>query len=70
MTPEEYYVELERHDWFYEYTDDHRVWQLGKANLARLQSIAQENPVLLGLYEAFSEYMFRDGTKPTLPEDV
>ena len=70
MTPEEYLGELERHDWFYSYTDDHRVWRLGRDNLARLKSIAQENPKLLALYNAYSEYMFGYGNKPTLTEDV
>lgn len=69
MKPSEYYDELVRHDWYYEYSDDYSVWQRGQANKHRIQSIAQEDEVLLGLYNAYSDYMFREGDKPTRPED-
>lgn len=26
------------HDWYYTYSDDHRVWRQGEASLARLRS--------------------------------
>ena len=41
----EYFKELQRHDWYYEYSDDHKVWEKGKNNLKRIQAVAQESEV-------------------------
>lgn len=34
---EEYIQKLLNHDWFYEYSDDHRVWTNGKNSFAVLK---------------------------------
>ena len=39
----EYFKELQRHDWYYEYSDDHKGWEKGKNNLKRIQAVAQES---------------------------
>ena len=28
----EYFKQLRYHDWYYNYSDDHRVWKAGSAN--------------------------------------
>ena len=33
LTPLEYYELLEKHDWFFEYSDDGRVWREGVSTL-------------------------------------
>lgn len=30
MTLDQYIAQLKAHDWFYEYSDDSRVWQAGR----------------------------------------
>jgi hypothetical protein len=42
MTLEEYKKELQQHDWYYEFSDDHGVWQRGERASARLSRIARE----------------------------
>ncbi len=36
MTRDEYAHALARHDWGYEYSEDHRVWKTGQAQRALL----------------------------------
>lgn len=43
MTIEEYYALLEKHDWYYEMSDDHRVWKAGVAARDNLVAIAAEH---------------------------
>lgn len=38
---EQYEALLKAHDWFYEYSDDHRVWQAGVTERRRIQSMKQ-----------------------------
>ena len=42
MTIEEYKTQLERHDWFYYFSDDHGVWVSGERESKRIFSIAKE----------------------------
>jgi hypothetical protein len=42
MTLDELERLMQSHDWLYGYSDDHRVWQAGKAAEARLERICQE----------------------------
>lgn len=41
-TLEEYGAQLRNHDWFYAYTDDHRVWRAGEREQSRLIALAKE----------------------------
>lgn len=44
-TPEQlqtYRDALRSHDWSFEYSDDHSVWQRGRAALGQLQSMQRE----------------------------
>lgn len=42
MTLEQYKTELQHHDWFSQFSDDHGVWQRGERESARLSRIAEE----------------------------
>jgi len=52
-----YFKSLESHDWYYNYSDDHRAWSKGSEESRRLQSIAQENPTLLRMYDDYSNWV-------------
>jgi hypothetical protein len=42
MTLEEYKKELQQHDWFYQFSDDHGVWQRGERESTTLHYLAKE----------------------------
>ncbi len=56
MTREEFYNELERHDWTYSYSDDFRVYRSGEANIKRLKGIAAQSEELTELFDAYSAW--------------
>ena len=64
-----FYDTLRYHDWYYEYSDDHRVWTNGRDNLARIRQIAKESPEHKALFEAYSKYIFDSGEKPEKPSE-
>ena len=77
MTLRELYAELERHDWFYEMSDDQRVWNEGLRKELDLQRKCQQVEGGTALYAAFTAHHFSGpawGTtkkpKPPLPEEV
>lgn len=58
MELQEYYEELGKHDWFYQYSDDHSVWRHGESARARLASIANQSPEHRALWDGFNKHMF------------
>ncbi len=54
----EYYNELEKHDWYFNYSDDHRVWSNGNSNLKRLQKLSMLSEKHRDLYEAYEAHIF------------
>jgi len=70
MTLTEFYDELERHDWFTHFSDDHRVWESGEAAHSRLAEIAKESPEHKKLMDAFGEYHYSGSSfgKPKAPK--
>ena len=59
MEASEFFSLLEKHDWFYQYSDDHRAWEKGSTESKRLQSIIQENDMFTRMYLTYSDYMFK-----------
>lgn len=57
-TLQEYWDQLNRHDWYYEYSDDHSVWQRGGAELGRLKALSDLTPEHRALWEGFNKHMF------------
>lgn len=56
MTLEEfdsYLTQLQQHDWFYDYSDDHSVWKRGEDSFKNLSKQAANDPVK---YEMFKIY--------------
>jgi len=59
MDASEFFTLLEKHDWYYQYADDHRAWEKGNMESKRLQAIIQENDMWTRMYLAYSDYMFK-----------
>ncbi len=59
MEASEFFSLLEKHDWFYQYSDDHRAWEKGSTESKRLQAIIQENDMFTRMYLTYSDYMFK-----------
>ena len=74
-TLKDYYDMLERHDWYYHYSDDGRVYEQGQRAHASLLSIANASAEHKALFEAYSNHMFTGdpwkterAPKPARPE--
>jgi hypothetical protein len=57
---EKYIADLLRHDWFYEYSDDHSVWRAGKSERSRLIALADTGKSFKMAYDAVARYMNED----------
>ena len=53
MNIEQYFAECSRMDWFYDYSDDHRVWTAGNERDRELGRIANGSPILEKIYRDF-----------------
>ena len=58
MDKKEFFAECSRHDWYYGYSDDNRVWSAGEAHRSKLQAIADSDPELKAIWEAFAGHYF------------
>lgn len=58
MTPAEYWDKLAAHDWYYAFSDDHRVWLRGISQEDELKSLAICVEGGQELYKAYHDYMF------------
>jgi len=53
---------LKRHDWYYDYSDDHRVWSSGNANWKLIQdlrhrlNIEGQGDAAKAIYDRYSPY--------------
>lgn len=59
MTIVEFWGKLVRHDWYYEYSDDHGAWQRGQASKKALQAQCQENELFSRMYVDYSDWIFK-----------
>lgn len=58
MTCKEFFNAAAAFDWYYEMSDDHRVWRAGNSRLRELQAEAQGDSVKLAILDAWKEHMF------------
>ena len=70
MNIEQFYNECLQHDWFYDYSDDHRVWTAGSDNQRRLYSLAEESETKMQIMSAFRSYVRGNRQRPTLDEFI
>ena len=54
----DFYQMLEWHDWFYSYSDDHRVWLNGQENAGKLAEIAKQSEEHNKLFRDYSKHVF------------
>jgi hypothetical protein len=53
MNLEDYKEELKKHDWFYDFTEDHHVWKQGSDNHKKLIDVSKESEEHLKLFNEF-----------------
>ena len=70
MNIEQFFNECLRHDWFYDYSDDHRVWTAGNENKNRLYNLADGNDVKENIMSEFRAYTLGKRERPTLDEFI
>lgn len=58
VTLKEYYQMLDKHDWYFDWSDDGRVWEKGRANNSRLAAISTQSPKHKELWEGFKKHKF------------
>jgi len=57
-TLQEFDAQLAAHDWFYEYSDDHSVWEAGRAAHSKLLAAAKASPQHQALYDLWYRRWF------------
>lgn len=65
MTKEEYFKDLEIHDWYFAYSDDFGVYSRGKENVKKLYNAALHNDILMNMFNDYSKYMFAEDRSKT-----
>lgn len=66
-----YFEKCRTHDWFYDYSDDYRVWRAGKDTDDLLTSGYRYNPELENIYRAWADYHYENHLfKPELIDFV
>ena len=64
----EYHARCKRHDWLYEYSDTHAVWEAGHREHQALQAIAWRSPAHDAVYQAWADFrMYQIGAEPQPP---
>ena len=72
----EFYRLLQRHDWSYNFSDDHKVWQKGRDEANMIQHILDGNKrdeKFRNLYDQYHNWFWDtngDVAKPIAPEEV
>lgn len=73
-SPAAYWDALNRHDWFYDYSDDPGVWRRGADEHRRLSGLAGSSEAHQALWDGFVNHVKRGGQpggaypKPERPE--
>jgi len=58
MDAKEYWNLLEKHDWFFDYSDDIRVFKKGNAERNYLIDLMSKDKELSKLYKAYYDFIF------------
>ena len=58
LTPEEFETMLAKHDWYYNFSDDHGVWTRGEAEIAKIHHILETRPDLQPSYQLWLSRVF------------
>lgn len=55
-----YIIKLAHHDWYYDYSDDGRVYRAGKAGLEYLQSQVKKHPIYKDAFNVWTAYIYKE----------
>ena len=66
----EYFKQLRYHDWYYNYSDDHRVWKAGSANYDLIRDKSKENVTYKRMYNEFTKWMNSKRELPVIEEFI
>ena len=69
ITLNDFLNELDKHDWYYGYSDDGVAYKKGSENSIRLRAIAEQSAAYEALYKKYIEYINNDGEKPTVSNE-
>ena len=58
MTLQEFWDMLNRHDWYYQFSDDHSMWSDGNKNADQIRLLSDISPGHKKLYEGFQKHYF------------
>lgn len=77
LTLAQYWDELNKHDWYYAFSDDGLVYSRGSANEGRLKALAKQSPAHQQLFNDFYDHHFSGASwntkkhpRPPRPEDL
>lgn len=70
MTIQEFYTELEKHDWFYMMSDDPMTEKRGSKNWDRLNDLCQNKPEWFKLLGDYHDYVWSGIGTPKLPKPI
>lgn len=68
MTPTEYHDLCSGHDWYHDYSDDHKVWTRGQRERLKLRQLAESSPELFAIWRAWNAHKFHGGAIPPRPD--
>lgn len=64
----DYFELLARHDWYYEFSDDHRYWSSGNASWRKIVLMAQQERLFDRMKNDFVNWKFKKGPEPKLED--
>jgi hypothetical protein len=62
----DYFKLLANLDWYYQFSDDHGVWQRGLSANNLAHAIRLQSSVHTKMYDDWYAYMFKKGEKPVI----
>jgi hypothetical protein len=62
----DFFEKLMKHDWYYEFADDHRAWRRGVEEYQQITLIAKENEVFERMKSDFVKWKFDKGSFPEI----
>jgi len=63
----EFYDMLDAHDWYYQFSDDHRSWLAGQNQMMRIKETIKRQPELAPLFQQFKNHYDPAGPKAEKP---
>jgi hypothetical protein len=68
MKKEEFFKRCKSHDWYYNYSDDFIVWAAGERSERELLAIANQDPELNKIFNAWGDYVYGYSREPKMED--